>query len=54
MHPVLLNAFTNEVISYIDVFAAVVEDWVSAERDGGLIVDLQVDGAGLLTSEFCK
>ena len=54
LHPVLLNAFTDEVISYIDVFAAVVEHWVSAEHDGVLIVDLQVDGTGLLASEFCK
>jgi len=36
------------MIVNINVLTAVVEDGVLAERDGGLVIDLQVDGAGLL------
>ena len=52
LYPAILNTLMNEVIPDIDVFAAVVEHRVFAERDGGLIVNLQAGGAGLSASEF--
>ena len=42
------------MIMNIDVLTAVMEDRVPAERDGGLVVDPQGDGAGLLALELSK
>ena len=53
LHPTFFNTLSNEMIPNIDMFGAVVEDRVFAERDGGLVVYLQLDDAGFLTLELC-
>ena len=54
LHPAILDALSNKMVPDVDVFAAVVEDRVATEGDGGLVVDLQVGGVGLLASELCN
>ena len=52
LHPAILNTLSDEVIPDINVFVAVVEHRILAERDGGLVVNLQAGGTGLSASEF--
>ena len=52
LNPVLLDTLTNVMIFYINMLTSVVEHWIPAERDGGFIVDLQIDGAGFLPLEL--
>ena len=52
LHPAILDALSNKMVPDVDVFAAVVEHMILAERDGGLVVNLQAGGTGLSASEF--
>ena len=54
LHPALLNTLANEVITNVNMLTAIVEDGVLTESDGGLIVNLQISGAGFLPFELCE
>ena len=54
LHPVLLHAFTNKMVTNIDMPTTIMENGILAERDGGLVVNLQCDSVGFLVLEFSK
>ena len=53
LNPVLLDALAYIILFDINMLTLIVEHRIPAERDGGLVVDLECESSCLLSLDLC-
>jgi len=53
LNPVLLDALADIMVFDINMLTSIMEHGIPAERDGGLVVDLECESSCLLSLDLC-